>query len=235
MRRADRADTAVTAHLALSSRERLDAARVRADLQNDGTLLVHVEWPGGQPRDDESCSFELTVPKSTTNGVTVKTSNGAIDLADLAGPARLDTSNGRIAVAAHAGGVHAATSNGAIELSNITGSADARTSNGAITLRGIAARAIAHTSNGRVLVTLAANNASAIDVQTSNGSADVTLPANYAGRMSISTSNGSIYFPKDRPLRILDFDKQHVSFQIGDSSVASSVSTSNGSVDVRME
>lgn len=235
IRRAERADTAVTAKLALQTQERLDATRVLADLQENGTVLVHVAWPDGKPRNGESCSFEITVPKSTAGGVTVKTSNGAIDLADLAGPAHLQSSNGRIAVATHAGDVYASTSNGASELSNITGSAEAHTSNGAITLCDIAGRATAHTSNGRVSITLAANNANPIDVQTSNGSADVTLPTSYAGRISISTSNGSIDIPKNKPLRILDSDKNHVSFQIGDSSVASTVSTSNGSVNVRMQ
>jgi hypothetical protein len=234
VRRGDGPETAVTAKIAATTSQRLHDTRVVAEIQPDGALLVTVKWPDDQPRNNESCAFEIILPAATA-AVTADTSNGAIDLANLSGLARLRTSNGRITVADHAGSVHASTSNGAVELKEIAGDAEARTSNGAIELREVGGRVTAHTSNGRVTVALRPGSAGPIDVQTTNGSAELTLPPSYCGRFSLSTSNGSVSYPKPPAVQDLQAGRHHANFVMGDGTVASTVTTSNGSIDVRLK
>ena len=216
LRRGDAPQTAITAKIAATTPQRLKETRIVAEIQPDGGLLIAVKWPDDQPRKNVSCAFDVTLPAATA-AVNAETSNGPIDLAHLSGPARLRTSNGPITVKDHAGSV------------------DARTSSGAIELREVGGRVIAHTSNGQVTVALRAGATGPIDVQTSNGSADLTLPPTYQGRFSLSTSNGSIHYPKPPAVQDVQAGRDHASFVIGQSTTASTVTTSNGSIDVRLK
>jgi hypothetical protein len=233
LRRGTSPDTAVTATLRAQTKERLAAARVVADRQPDGALLLAVEWPGGRPLGSEACSFDVTLA-AVTDAVTADTTNGAITLASLSGPARLHTTNGRVAVDDHRGDVTAVTTNGAVVLTRVTGDADAHTTNGAVELRDVGGRATAHTTNGRVTVALA-GGAGPVDVCTTNGSADVTLPKSFAGRLSLATSNGAIRYPAAAPtLHDLSRSRTSASFSLGDNAASSTVQTTNGSIDVRL-
>jgi hypothetical protein len=123
------ADVVVTAKLRAVTQERADAATVTTDRDPSGKLLVRVVWPEKR-RNNEACSFEITVPDAS--GVKLDTSNGRIEIEGLAGQAQLETSNGEISVTNHAGPVNADTSNGAIVLKNVGAPVKADTSNGAI-------------------------------------------------------------------------------------------------------
>jgi hypothetical protein len=223
----------IVARIAAVSPERLAAARVVSDLQDDGTLLITVAWPDERAVSNESCSFEITVP-GALQSIRCNTSNGEVRVAHISGDATLGTSNGRIVVEDHRGAVHASTSNGAISMKRVLGDVEARTSNGAIDLSEVGGGVVALTSSGRVSLALAPEAPGMVRVQTSNGPVSLTLPANYAGRVSLSTSNGSIRVPRASNLHDLDTGRNHARFSIGEGNSISSVMTSNGAIELRI-
>lgn len=229
LRKAARDDVEITARLAATTTERLEQAHVVADRQPDGALLVKVNWPD-RWRSREGCAFDIALPDAV--GVTIDTSNGAIEIADFAGPAELDSSNGHIRVANHSGDVHADTSNGAITLSNIAGSVHADSSNGRIVLRGVAGKATVDTSNGGVEIELADHAPGPLNVDTSNGNVEIRLGAAFIGEMQLSTSNGRIQFDAAGATRVRQTGRRHATLVFGSNATRSQVRTSNGSITV---
>lgn len=223
----------VTSNLRAKTLERRDLARIVTDRRLDGTLFITVEWPGGRPLSNEGCSFEISLP--STASITATSRNGAITLASLAGPAKLDTSNGAISVSDHAGSVQAQTSNGSVTLRHVAGDALARTSNGRVEITGVDGRTTARTSNGAVKVQLSERSAGPVEIGTSNGAVDITLSKAFAGQLDLSTSNGSLNYKTGPAVRSISATKNHASLAIGDSPAASNskISTSNGSIDLR--
>jgi len=209
----DQSSVSVDAVLKLRTQERADAVDILAEYRPDGTLEVRVLWPDGTRFGNESCSFDITLPAAA--GVTVRTSNGAIRLTGLSGTADLKTSNGRVNVLGFDGDVIA------------------RSSNGRITVEGAVASVDASTSNGRVFVQLAADAIGPVTIKSSNGSIELIAGSGFAGYVSASTSNGSIHV-EGSGLDQLKTSRRHASFHVGDSDAQSTISTSNGSVTIRI-
>jgi DUF4097 and DUF4098 domain-containing protein YvlB len=209
----DQPDVVVDATLKLQTQERADAVDILAEYQPDGTLEVRVLWPDGQRKSNESCAFDITLP--STQGVTVQTSNGAIRLTGLAGEADLRTSNGRVTVVGFDGDVYTHSSNGRIEIERATGRVDAAT------------------SNGRVTVNLADDAVGPVIIKSSNGSVVMNTGSAFAGYVSASTSNGSIHVEGNN-LHDLKSNRRHASFRVGEANTQSTISTSNGSVTIRV-
>ena len=225
------AQTTVVAELRAETQERLDQVRVIAERKEDGGLHVAVAWPGGSPRNNESCSFDVTVPSSSS--MTANTSNGSIELVSLDGPARLETSNGAVHVTGHHGTVRVSTSNGAVVLQDVTGDADVTTSTGRVEATAVTGSVSAHTSNGSVKLVLSGAARGPIDIGTSNGAVDLTLSKSFAGRLSLSTTNGHLSYGTIPSVHEVSADRDHVSMAVGDNSASSTVSTTNGSIDLR--
>ena len=108
------------------------------------------------------------------------TSNGRIELEEVAGTVAAETSNGRInGRDLNGDGVRVSTSNGAIELElGVPQDVEASTSNGAITLEvpPESYRVSTDTSNGATDVEVANDDDGrfSLDLRTSNGSITVT-------------------------------------------------------------
>lgn len=164
-------EVTITASLKAISQERLDAATVTAGRNERGTLVVRVVWPDRR-QSSEGCSFEIALPDAV--GATLTTSNGAVNIAGLSGPADLHSSNGAIVAKDHAGTIDAETSNGKIELVDVGSPVKASTSNGSITL------------------VLRADAPGPVNLASSNGSLDLTLSSVFAGSLTADTSNGSV-------------------------------------------
>ncbi|MEW6745870.1 MAG: DUF4097 family beta strand repeat-containing protein [Planctomycetota bacterium] len=222
----------VRAEIRAQTKERLEQTVVLADTQVDGTLFVHVEWPGGERRSNEGCSFEIKVPGA--NGVTLRTSNGVLTMEGLSGTARLDSSNGSITVRRHAGSLQARTSNGSVKLRKVEGEVDARSSNGRIEVLDAAAAVSVHTSNGRLEIRLTPQNAGPVNASTSNGSVELAIGAAFTGELRLDTSNGRVRFDGAPPAGLLSLDKTFAHLQFGEGGPASSVETSNGSIEVSL-
>ncbi len=209
----DRDDVQIVAYLRAVSQERLEAAEVVADRDENGALSVSVDWPEGKSRNREGCSFEVHIPDAVD--VTLQTRNGRINLTGLDGKADLHTSNGAVEVKTHNGPLNVKTSNGRIKVADATDRVDAKTSNGAID------------------VSLAPEGPGPIDAQTKNGAITLTLSPVMQGRLTLTTSNGSVRIDPNCEAKVVSERKNHAVLDLGSSDNPSSATTSNGSIQVQ--
>jgi putative adhesin len=227
----DREDVQIVAHLKAIFSERLEAVKVVADRDGNGTLSISVDWPDGKPKNREGCSFEVLVRDA--EGVTLRSSNGRLDLSGLGGNADLRTSNGAIEVNSHNGPLKATTSNGQIAATGIEGVIDISTSNGRIEVTDATNRVDARTSNGSVDVSLDAEGAGPIKAQTSNGSITLALSPAMKGQLTLTTSNGSVKVDSGLESHVTSRKKSRAVLDFGESENQSTAKTSNGSIRVR--
>jgi DUF4097 and DUF4098 domain-containing protein YvlB len=145
------------------------------------------------------CTVEYTIDVPAGVDVRGSTSNGAIKLSDV-GEVDVQTSNGRIELDEVAGSVIAQTSNGRIIGRDLDGDGvRATTSNGAIDLElGEPQDVEARTSNGAIDLTVPSDTYR-VTTETSNGSTDIEVPNDSDGRFTLDlrTSNGSITIEED--------------------------------------
>jgi hypothetical protein len=208
------ADVAITATLRMTTQERIAQATISANRNAEGVLEITALPPTGGWRSSEGCSFEVLVPEAVP--VDLNTGNGAIEIAGLAGVAKLRTSNGAIRVSDHNGELDAKTSNGRIEADGVAGKITARSSNGRIVLRQTAG--------------------APVEANTSNGAVSVELAESFRGVLDIGTSNGSISLPGTAPsgvARFLSESRRGRAKLTVDDGPTSTIRTSNGSVTVR--
>lgn len=211
VRKTEETQVVITAHINAISQERLDATKVTSQRNDDGTLVVRVEWPGGKREMNEGASIEVLTPGA--KGLKLRTSNGAIKSSGMSGDAAFNTSNGSITVTEHAGHVLADTSNGAIHLTDVP-SAKADTSNGSITIRlnaDAAGPVDADTSNGSITLEVGEAFDASIDAKTSNASVKCTA----AGASAIATGSN------------------HGAFKFGAGAHKCRLDSSNGSITIR--
>jgi DUF4097 and DUF4098 domain-containing protein YvlB len=227
----ERDDVQVVAHLRAVSPERLEAATVVAVRDTDGALSISVDWPEGKRRNREGCNFEVLIPDA--DGVTLRTSNGKIELVGLDGVSDLQTSNGAITVESHSGLLKARTSNGSITARGSAGVIDASTSNGRIKIADATDRVDAKTSNGAINVSLATDGPGPIVARTSNGAITLALSPAMEGQLTLNTSNGSLNVESSLESTVVTKKKKHAVLEFGESEGRSSATTSNGSIRVK--
>jgi len=131
---------------------RADLVSVRAAQGATGAIVLSTEWPDGRRLGGEGCSFAVTTPP--LSGVTVRTTNGSVEVSGMGGPADLGTTNGKVVLKDHAGDARLDTSNGSIHAEGVAGSLVADTTNGALRVSGVAGPITAKTSNGSMTFAL---------------------------------------------------------------------------------
>lgn len=227
---ADRGDVEIVADLRMTSQERLDAVEVLASRDSADRLTVEVGWPEDRKKNNEGCSFRITVPDA--NGVELKTANGPVDIAGLSGKADLHTSNGPIEVKNHNGNLLCRTSNGTIKVASSSGEIDTSTSNGRIDIRDATEAVRARTSNGSVHVSFAEEAPGPLNAHSSNGAITLELGRAFEGELEVRNSNGSLDVGNLPDASILSAGKHHMLLKFGDSDNQSRAVTSNGSIHV---
>lgn len=167
-------------------RYRFDLPRDESHRVSDGVLVLQDCGP--------QCSVSYTVEVPSRIPVTGVTTNGTIDVSNLA-DIDVRTSNGRIMLDDIVGSVSGKTSNGRIEGRDLTGGrVEVESSNGTIELYTDGSEDVrAHTSNGTIRLTAPAGGYR-IDMETSNGSTDNELgnDSDASVHFDLRTSNGSI-------------------------------------------
>ena len=226
---ADSQSIEITAMIKARTQQRLDETLVVAD-QIDDTLVVRVEWPNGKRMSNEGCSFTIAMP--ATESITLKSSNGAISVDSLSGPADLDTSNGRITVTDYVGDIRAETSNGRIVLESIDGSVYADTSNGSVRIFGVTGPVNADTSNGAVVIELADGNPGPVQIDTGNGSVTLAVGDAFTGTLTTDTSNGSTHCSIGN-VQSHKIGKNDWRFVFPGEGEASLIDTSNGAIKIK--
>jgi len=188
----------------------------------------------------------ITVPIEHEFDYDLELSNGDVTAHDLqaADQVTIRTSNGDIEVRQVKAAVDITTRNGDIQISDMDSNVVLKTSNGDISISGISAAIDANTSNGDVDVF---DISSSLSIHTSNG--DVTLRSStVGGNWKIDTRNGDIelYVPEQGDYRVrgigdiddvtipwLTADKDSVEGQIGSGSHFIDAETNNGDIDIR--
>lgn len=211
---------------------RAAATTVKAERDSSGMLVVRVIWPDGKRLNSEGCDIEIETPDA--EGVKLRSSNGRLTIKDLSGKADLETSNGRIEVQGHRGDVLAHTSNGAVEAKDISGTFAAKTSNGRVNADSVAGSVDARTSNGAIEVRLAPTSSGPATLQSSNGRITLKVGSSFAGSVRCTTSNGGI--SATVPMGVKESGGKHDrTYDFGGKGAPSTISTSNGSIEVIQE
>jgi DUF4097 and DUF4098 domain-containing protein YvlB len=227
----DRQDVEIVADLRATTAERLAETRVVAERDtSSGRLNIQVQWPEGRKRNNEGCSFKITVPEA--NGVEARTSNGGVHVAGLSGNARLHSSNGAIEVQDQRGDVDCRTSNGSITVAGAEGAIGARTSNGRIEIRNAKHAVKAQSSNGAVHIDLADGGTGPVDAESSNGRMTLNVGGSFAGELELRTSNGAIQVSDLPDAKVVTAGKTHMMLRFGESPDRSRVTTSNGGIQI---
>jgi hypothetical protein len=160
--------------------------------------------------------FLVKVPRKTELDRIIS-SNGHIEVRDIAGRVNLHTSNGRITAEAINGALDATTSNGHITVE------ESSTGKAPIHL---------HTSNGPIEVRADKPTQSELHASTSNGSITLRLPAATAARVRASTSNSGITSDFDITGQVR-MDKHHLEGALNNARSDApliDLSTSNGHI-----
>ena len=176
-------------------------------------VSIDTELPSRRFNGNRWVDYELRVPKNTV--LELHTSNGRIDVTEVAGDLILKSSNGQIVTNKTWGDVNVETSNGAVSCRNAYGPLDLETSNGGITIE--YEEALAADDN--------------IECVTSNGSIDVALPQDAAFSLDARTSNGRIR--SDFPLAVpTAHDQKHITADVAGGGATIRLRTSNGGIRV---
>ena len=207
------------------------AAQIVVEMTHSGNHIVLSYDASAHPwgvRRYSGVDFEVTLP--TTVDVEVGTSNGRIEVADVAGVLELVTSNGAIEVSNAIGEVDASTSNGTIEVETFEGVLDLGTSNGRIEMENVIGVVDAQTSNGRIAFSGILVDGIDHRMATSNGRIDIALRSDASLIIEARTSNASI--STDLPL-IGDTEGKEWSAVLNPPATGTlTLQTSNGQIEI---
>lgn len=226
-----KATLTATADTQEEAQARLREVKVNFYDREDGVLEISPEFPQGR-WNNEGCSLAVLVPRA--RNVTVRTTNGSVQLTALKGKADVESSNGNVTVVGQDGDVRVRTSNGSIKVDKPFAGVDVVTSNGALELTSVRGSVNAKTSNGAVRLTAAAGFAGPFKLKSSNGSATLKLPLAMGGKIQADTSNGSVTVNGPEDVKVTG-KKTHKTIVFPGEGPSSVVETSNGSVTVTIE
>ena len=173
-----------------------------------GDTLV-LRWPESHAVRHASVAWTIHMPARLA--AALQTSNGAIDVAGVAGELTCSTSNGRIRVA------------------DCGPRCEARTSNGSVSVHGALRHLDVHTSNGTVEAQVTEPGEVGGRIRTSNGAVQVQLADGVSTALRCATSNGRVTVAHAGH-RVSD---RAVELQIGAAERALDIQTTNGAIDVR--
>lgn len=211
--------------------QRLAQTTITAAPDAQGLFTIAPSFPRGEQGGD-GASLVITMP-AAASGLTIKTSNGNVYVADMAGTLSITSSNGTVTVKQHDGDVTLVSSNGRVNASDITGSFKSTTSNGGCDLTSVAGELSVTTSNGAVTIALDEDQNGPVDARTSNGSIKVTVSRTFTGTFNCRTSNGRIALQgTGSTVDQSNVDKNTGTLRLGEGQAVHTLTTSNGNITV---
>lgn len=136
--------------------------------------------------------YQIEVP-AHADLAPIRSSNGRIEITDIAGQFDLSTSNGIITARDVDGTVAAETSNGRVSVMGGRGTLRLSSSNGIVEVQDVQTSGIdLHTSNGHVSFTGSLAVGSKNTVETSNGTVSMALPPESGLTIDLRSGNGSV-------------------------------------------
>jgi len=138
--------------------------------------------------------YTLLVPERID--LNVKSTNGGINICEVAGQVRTRTTNGHIEILKIRGSVNARSTNGSVKVLEATGPVEAKTTNGRIKaeileleeMEGVRLR----TTNGSITLYLPPHIKADVEASTTNGSIHTDFPLEVRGRLTSKRIRGSI-------------------------------------------
>ncbi len=226
---------------------------IRIDVvRTDDSIRIRTVTPSGY-RGGMGAKYIIRVPRKTEIERIVS-SNGRIQIEDIASAARLKTSNGSVRVARTNGNLEVETSNGGVELTTHNGAAVVRTSNGGIRADQVRGYFEATTSNASInatlsdpepgrpvklessngSITIAVENLKNNDIRASTSNSSITLrvPQSLNAQLKARTSNSAIQTDFDVNVRGT-ISKNAIDGTIGSGGPIIDLSTSNGTIRVQ--
>jgi DUF4097 and DUF4098 domain-containing protein YvlB len=143
------------------------AAHIRVEIA-DGR--IHPEGPRESWHHDGGwgVSFEIFVPRQTD--LTLRTTNGGVDLEEVRGRLDFDTTNGGVTLKRVAGDVEGHTTNGGVHIELSGDHWDGE-------------KCDVHTTNGGVRILVPANYSAHLEAETTHGGVDIGFPVTVHGRI----------------------------------------------------
>lgn len=198
--------------------DRVQQAELVVDTSESGQLKLSTKFPAPSVGGD---SGSITVKAPSVDSVRVVTSNGSVSV------------DGQMA--AINGAVDLKTSNGRVSLTRVSGDVVAASSNGSIIATDVGGRLNLKSSNGKIEANLLEGQKGPVNIATSNGSVVLSLPSDFQGQVVGKTSNGSMRV--DDPNKVVtksNIDKQGGVISVGAGEDASTITTSNGSIEIKV-
>lgn len=215
--RSDTDQIVVTAELHAKTKDDLAKIEVHASNLPDKGSAVHVKFPDSSRVSNMGCSLKIEVPR--VNGLNIESTNGPIDISDMAGRAVLETTSGPVTITKHDGAVVIETNNAPVQVTDVAGAVAVETTNGPVDLK------LHETATEKFVIA------------TSNAPVDVSMPKTFNGVLAAGTSNGSISFPTDADLNKKPSSRGHGEATgqatFGKGGPVCTIETSNGSVQIR--
>lgn len=141
---------------------------------------------------DQNWRIDLTNGRVDAEGLTVReqlvadTTNGSVDLRNIAGNVRGDTTNGRVTLRQIRGDAIADTTNGRVTVEDVSGNVTVDTTNGQVDVKDVGGNVRVDTTHGNVTLQRIAGD---VKADTTNGSVRLTEAG---GTVTASTTNGEI-------------------------------------------
>jgi DUF4097 and DUF4098 domain-containing protein YvlB len=188
----DRNEVRIRAKVTANARSEEDARALASEVRIEMGPTIHAEGPESGRRSHWSVSYEISVPRRS--GLSLRSHNGGISVADVDGD------------------IHFETTNGGVSLSGLAGNVSGRTTNGGLTVRlagtewkgeGLQAQ----TTNGGVTVAVPDGYNAHLEASTVNGGLNIDFPVTVQGNLrrnlsvdlgrggrpiQISTTNGGV-------------------------------------------
>lgn len=165
-----------------AARRQLEQFRIIA---RGGPETAIIEGHGGGSYRRFSVEFTVNVPKNT-EVVTVSTSGGSVQVANIGGRTSVETSGGGITLKDIGGPVTAQTAGGSIDASNLSREIRLETQGGGIVMRSMRGKVIASTAGGSIDISDADQD---VRLETAGGG---ILLRNVKGKVVANTAGGSI-------------------------------------------
>lgn len=173
-------------------------AKLQVNIQQDGDHIIigttgdNTAGFGLFGNSGMAVDFQIQVP-AHADLAPIRSSNGRIDVAGIAGQFDLSTSNGIITARDVDGTVSAQTSNGRVSVTGGRGTLRLGSSNGLVEVQDVQANGLdLHTSNGHVSFTGSLAPGSQNSIETSNGTVSMALPAESGLTIDLRSGNGSV-------------------------------------------
>ena len=195
----DRSEVRVVVEKRAANQERLEEIEIETEQSGDRvriaarrrdadglrvTLAVGNNWRGAR--------LVASVPHESN--LVVRTDDGRITVADVAGTIELSTDDGRIRGEGLRGSVRARTDDGSVQLEQVEGDVAAHTDDGSIRVSGALAGLEASTDDGRIVIGAAPGSVMSgdWDLHAEDGRVTVDLPRDFSALLDLATDDGRI-------------------------------------------